>query len=414
MDVFRFITAGNVDDGKSTLIGRLLHDTGNIKSDILTSVSDSDSSVVNLAHITDGLRAERAQGITIDVAYKYLTTEHRKFIITDAPGHFQYTKNLVTGASGTDAIIVLIDATHGITEQTRRHSLVAAFLRIPHVVVAVNKMDAMGFDEAVFGRIQTEYEELAAKLGLTRVTYIPMSALLGDNVTFQSDNMGWYKGNTLLQYLESCEPVVSTTKAIRFCVQHVVATNDEVKEGYLGKLLSGTIRTNDMLTLWPEQQTVIVSKITEGYNTIREASAGANLCLQLMPILNPTISIKRGAIVANKANGPTVAARLTVRLCWLNGDKQLSDGEKYVLRINCQETPCKISTILSKTAIGSFEEIPAEGVVSVNEFAFVRIETDRSVVFDTFTTVPENGRGVLIDPDTNYTSAAFIVGGAQE
>lgn len=208
MDILRFITAGNIDDGKSTLIGRLLYDIGQIKSDIIQSVSKSNitDTTINLANITDGLRSEREQGITIDIAYKYFTTPNRKYIITDAPGHFQYTKNLVTGASEVDAMIILIDANNGITEQTRRHSLVASFLNIPNVLVAINKMDDVDYNQEIFTLIKDQFLVIAEKLKLQNISFFPISALLGDNVNFASSQMWWYKGNTLIQCLESIKP----------------------------------------------------------------------------------------------------------------------------------------------------------------------------------------------------------------
>ncbi len=394
MDILRFITAGNVDDGKSTLIGRLLYDTGNIKSDVLQSVGGDDE--VNLAFITDGLRAERAQGITIDVAYKYFTTAKRKYIITDAPGHFQYTKNLVTGASAVDAIIILIDAINGITEQTRRHSLVASFLRIPHVVVAVNKMDAMGYNEVVYEQIKNDFNSIAEKLHLKNITFIPISALKGDNVLEQSVKMDWYKGITLMQCLEGCEPVRAKNDAARFSVQYV--QDDGV---CMGKMLSGSIKVGDTVCVKPEQELAVVQKIIHGYDEVTESKAGENVSIYLAG------KAKRGSMVSHFYDAPTLAEQLDATLCWLDGENVLHTDKEYVLRINAMETVCRI-TVLHKIDIHTYEEYESDVPVGINEFARVRVTTNDMVAYDAFDTLPENGRGIIIDAETGSTVGAFV------
>ncbi len=401
MDILRFITAGNVDDGKSTLIGRLLYDTNNIKHDILQAVSGSDG-VSNLAHITDGLRAERQQGITIDVAYKYFTTEHRKYIITDAPGHFQYTKNLVTGASGVDAMIILIDAQNGITEQTRRHSLVGSFLQTGHIVVAINKMDIVGYSEQVFETIKNEYLEIAEKLTLQNVSFIPMSALCGDNVLLRSENMKWYKGKTLMQYLDKCEPVTAKSDALRFSVQYIIEGQEK---GYAGKMLSGNLDVKDNVATFPGEQSRTIGRIVSGYSDVQMATAGQNVVLYFINDL----SASRGDIISRFHKAPKCNKVFEATVCWLNIDEPLKIGKEYFLRINSKETVCSISEILFKTDINSFEKYNDENALDVNQFARVKIETKDLIPYDEFSELPENGRGIIIDTETNYTSGAFVI-----
>lgn len=404
MDILRFITAGNVDDGKSTLIGRLLYDTGNIKSDILQSVAnDDEANAINLAHITDGLRAEREQGITIDVAYKYFTTAKRKFIITDAPGHYQYTKNLVTGASGADVMIVLIDALNGITDQTRRHSLVASFLGIKRVVVAINKMDAVDYDEQIFITIKNEYLVIANKLSIQNVTFIPISALHGDNVSFPSVNMPWYMGITLMQYLENCEPILTSNDVTRFSVQFAIGT---AEIAYAGKMLSGKLNVGDQIQIFPGEQTSIVGKITKGYATVIEAVATQNICVHLQG----DIVVNRGnIIVPTTGSAPMCSIQFEANICWLNSGQTLQINKDYFLRIACQETIGRVTEVIYKTDINSFEKYNDNSPLEVNEFARVKIETNEIIAYDFFSVLPETGRGIIIDTETNYTSAALVI-----
>ena len=394
MDILRFITAGSIDDGKSTLIGRLLLDTQNIKSDILDSVTAGDNgNGPNLAYITDGLRAERQAGITIDVAYKYFTTPTRKYIITDAPGHFQYTKNLVTGASGVDVMIILIDAVNGILAQTRRHSLVASFLGIKHVVVAINKMDRVGYDESVFNKIKVEYQQIASSLHLQNVSYIPLSALHGDNLTFKSTHMPWYTGETLFSYLQNCDThPASDTIDTRFIVQYT-------QEGYLfGKLVAGGIANGDTVYSIKTGQTAQVV-------TVIDKSASENICLKMdQPLFG------RGAVLSHSVNTPRCTTEFEANLCWLDDTALLVPGKEYLLRINTSETICTITAIISRTNNDTFEKETAPASLAVNEFARVRISTNEPVVYDDYNLIKETGRGILIDCTTNNTSGALIIG----
>ena len=394
MDILRFITAGNVDDGKSTLIGRLLYDTKNIKDDVLESVN------MNLAHITDGLRFERQQGITIDVAYKYFTTPKRKYIITDAPGHFQYTRNLVTGASGVDAIIILIDAQNGITEQTRRHSMVASFLKIKHIVIAVNKMDALGYDEQIFNSIKNEYHGIADKLQLHNITFIPISALQGDNVSFSSGNMNWDNCNTLMQYLESCTPATPNEDIARFSVQYVTG------KAHYGKLLSGTLKVGDPIDIYPGIKYAKITKILIGYEDSLEAKAGDNICIYFE---DGSIA-RRGNLICKTLSPtpPEYKNTFEAIICWLDTGNPLVLNKEYILRINTTETICKITEVIYKTDVSSFDKNYTDKSVSENEFARVKIKANDNVVYDLFTILPETGHGIIIDLATNYTSGAFV------
>ena len=410
MDILRFITAGSVDDGKSTLIGRILYDTKNIKTDVLRSVSvDDDSTDMNLAHITDGLRSEREQGITIDIAYKYFTTANRKYIITDAPGHFQYTKNLVTGASGVDAMIILIDVRNGITEQTRRHSLVASFLNIRQVVVAINKMDAVGYKEDTFSDIKGEYLTIAEKLQIPNLTFIPISALHGDNVSFASQNMLWYKGITMIQYLENCEPDHPNTDLARFSVQCVIR-NDRtsiLQNGYAGKMLSGSFKIGDTVSLYhnTDIKQAVISKMNRGYSEVQKVIAGEHICI----FFDRVYYLERGSMISDLSYAPTYSDEFDATICWLNNERPMQVGHEYLLRISSTEIVCTIKEVLSKTDVTSFEKYHDMLPVEVNQFANIRIRTKNKITYDAYNDLRESGRGIIIDPETNYTSGAFII-----
>ncbi len=395
MDILRFITAGSIDDGKSTLIGRLLLDTQNIKSDILDSVTAPENgNELNLAYITDGLRAERQAGITIDVAYKYFTTPTRKYIITDAPGHFQYTKNLVTGASGVDVMIILIDAVNGILAQTRRHSLVASFLGIRNIVVAVNKMDLVGFDENVFNNIRNEFRQIAASLQLQNICYIPLSALNGDNLTFHSSLMPWYTGETLFSYLRDCDPHPSSDSLnTRFIVQY---TKDEL---VFGKLVSGSILSGDTVYSVKTGQSAIVESI------INNDAPDNNICMKLS-----SIQFKRGSVLSHVHNQPQCTNEFEANLCWLDDTTPLQPGREYLLRINTAEILCTITSIISRTNNDTYAQEPAPASISANDFARVRIRTNEKAVFDNYSLIRETGRGIIIDCNTNNTSGALVIG----
>src|SRR3954469_716501 len=321
MDILRFITAGSVDDGKSTLIGRLLYDSKSILIDQLEAIErqskNRDDGEIDLALLTDGLRAEREQGITIDVAYKYFSTPKRKFIIADAPGHIQYTRNMVTGASNSELAIILVDARNGVAEQTRRHSIIASLLNIPHIVVAINKMDLVDYSQDVYNNIVIDYTEVANSLGLKDVKFIPISALLGDNIVEKSEKFPWYEGESLLHHLENVEVAkdVNYTDA-RFPVQYVIRPQvDELHDyrGYAGKIISGVYHKGDQVTVQPSGIDTTIKAIEIAGNEVDEAYAPQSVVLHLAD----DVDISRGDMIVKKDNQPKVEQELEVLLCWM-------------------------------------------------------------------------------------------------
>ncbi|OJW81017.1 MAG: hypothetical protein BGO69_02850 [Bacteroidetes bacterium 46-16] len=399
MDLLRFTTAGSVDDGKSTLIGRLLYDTGNIKTDILETLTMEGG--LNLAHVTDGLRAERQQKITIDVAYKYFSTPHRKFIITDAPGHFEYTRNLVTGASNVDVMIILIDAKNGITAQTRRHSMVASFLQVGKLVVAINKMDLHDYAQQVYERIKDEYLQMADKLGLHNITFIPMSALHGDNVTTLSAKTPWYIGPALLELLESYKIPTQQYAHLRLSIQYAI---EDGQQGYAGKILSGTLHAGDKVLIMPSGRETVISSISHNYDTVGEAHAPANVC-----VYTDGTSLSRGDILSHPQDKPLEGQAFETALCWMDAVTALDTGKTYLLRINTAEAGCMVTSVLHKINIDTLENYSDEAPLEANQFATVQLRTHKPIAWDHFITLAENARGILIDPDTNNTVAAFMI-----
>lgn len=404
MDIFRFITAGSVDDGKSTLIGRILYDSQNIKDDILQSISIGLNSEdqLNLAHITDGLRSERSLGITIDVAYKYFTTANRKYIVTDAPGHFQFTKNLVTGASGVDAIIILIDAQNGITEQTRRHSLITSFLSIPNVIVVINKIDLFNYDEQRFNEIVCNYQNsVQKKLHLPDPTFIPISALIGDNILTHSAQTQWYKGNTLINLLENCTTNINRHQFSRFSVQY--QSENDTNYLYAGRIISGNFSVGEYYL--PEYDTNIsIEKITRGFEEIEIAKTNDNIYFYT----KKNIKLKRGDLITDRSNPSCKNKFLNVNICCLHEEDPLNQMTEYILRLHNFETMCSIEKIHYRVNVDTFErELASE--LFANEIAFVLIKTQQSITFDTLSVSPQTARGILICPDSNRTIAAFTI-----
>ena len=412
MDLLRFITAGSVDDGKSTLIGRLLYDSKSILADQLEAIERSTKNKANgeidLALLTDGLRAEREQGITIDVAYRYFTTPKRKFIIADAPGHVQYTRNMITGASNASLIIVLIDARQGVVEQTRRHSIIASLLKIPHVVVAINKMDLVDFSEQVYQQIVTDYKAVAQQLGLTEVTYIPMSALQGDNIVDVSPNTPWYTGKPLLQFLEEIELSrdVNLTDA-RFQVQFVIRPQTEELHdyrGYAGKIASGIYRKGDAVTVLPQQIQTTLSKIEVAGTEVTEAFAPQGVVFHLAD----DIDISRGDSIVKTNDIPHVSSELDVLLCWLD-DKPLQPGNKYLLQHNSRLVRAVVRNIDYKLDVNTLQQQPVEGAVKLNEVVKATIKTAAPLVYDSFDLLHTNGAAILVDETSNSTVAAVLL-----
>ncbi len=412
MDLLRFITAGSVDDGKSTLIGRLLYDSKSILADQLEAIERSSKNKadgeIDLALLTDGLRAEREQGITIDVAYRYFTTPKRKFIIADAPGHVQYTRNMITGASNASLIIVLIDARQGVVEQTRRHSIIASLLRIPHVVVAVNKMDLVDYSKEEFDKIVSDYKTVAEQLGLKDVTYIPLSALKGDNIVDQSEQMSWYEGKPLLDFLEEIElnQDVNLTEP-RFQVQYVLRPQTEELHdyrGYAGKVSSGIYRKGDAVVVLPQNIETTITKIEFAGKEVDEAFAPQGVVLHLAD----DIDISRGDLFVKKGQEPKVASEQEVILCWLD-EKTLQPGNKYLLQHNSRTVRTVVRNIEYKLDVNTLQQQAVEGAVRLNEVVKATLKTASPLVFDAYDALPTNGAAILIDETSNSTVAAVLL-----
>ena len=411
MDLLRFITAGSVDDGKSTLIGRLLYDSKNILIDQLEALEKSTKNrtdgSVDLALLTDGLRAEREQGITIDVAYRYFTTPKRKFIIADAPGHVQYTRNMITGASNASLIIILVDARQGVVEQTRRHSIIASLLKIPHIVVAINKMDLVEYSQDVYNNIVIDYAEVAKQLGLKDVTYIPMSALNGDNIVDKSEKIDWYDGKPLLEFLEDVQldNDINYTDA-RFQVQYVIRPQTEELHdyrGYAGKISSGVYRKGDKVKVLPAGHETTIAKLEVGGVEVEEAFAPQPVVIQL----SEDIDISRGDTIAKIDNLPDVGNELNVLLCWLD-DTPLQPGNKYYLQHNSRLVRSVVRSVEYKLDVNTLQQQPVDGGVKLNEVVKAVIKTASPLVYDSYEKLNVNGSAILIDETSNSTVAAVL------
>ncbi len=412
MDILRFITAGSVDDGKSTLIGRLLYDSKSIMVDHLQAIEkqsrNKEQGEIDLALLTDGLRAEREQGITIDVAYKYFTTPSRKFIIADAPGHIQYTRNMITGASNADLIIVLIDARQGVVEQTRRHSIIAALLGIPHVIVAVNKMDLVDYAQEVYNNIIIEYASIARKLQLKDVQFIPISALHGDHIVEPGHHLSWYDGPTLLELLERT-PVVQDINLSegRLPVQLVIRPQTEALHdyrGYAGKILSGIYRTGEEVQILPSGLTSSIKSIEVNGQPAIEAFAPQSVILQL----EDDIDISRGDLIVSGTKQPIVTNELDVLLCWMD-EKPMISGNKYILQINSKQVRAVIKEVLYRVDVNSLEEIPVTNGVSLNDVIRVTIKTAGLIAYDPYQQLRATGSAILIDETSHVTVGACLI-----
>ena len=412
MDLLRFITAGSVDDGKSTLIGRLLYDSKNILIDQLEALEKSTKNRANgevdLALLTDGLRAEREQGITIDVAYRYFTTPKRKFIIADAPGHVQYTRNMITGASNASLIIILIDARQGVVEQTRRHSIIASLLRIPHVVVAVNKMDLVDYSQDVFNNIVIDYAEVARQLGLNQVTYIPISALNGDNIVDKSTAITWFDGKPLLEFLEEIEIGNDINlEDPRFQVQFVIRPQTEALHdyrGYAGKVISGIYRKGDAVRILPQGIDTTIAAVEKAGKEVEELFAPQSGVIRL----TDDIDISRGDTIVKTDQLPQVSNELEVLLCWLD-EKPLVPGNKYLLQHNSRQLRAVVRNVDYKLDVNSLQQLPVEGNVKLNEVVKAVIKTASPLVYDPYTRLSATGSAILIDETSNSTVAAVLI-----
>jgi sulfate adenylyltransferase subunit 1 len=412
MDLLRFITAGSVDDGKSTLIGRLLYDSKSIMIDHLEAIEkqskNKEDGEIDLALLTDGLRAEREQGITIDVAYKYFATPKRKFIIADAPGHVQYTRNMVTGASNADLAIILVDARHGVVEQTRRHSIIVSLLNIPHVIVAINKMDLVAYSEDVYNNIVIDYAEVAKKLGLKDVRYIPISALNGDNIVEKASSISWYEGPSLLNILETVEleEDIDLVRA-RFPVQYVIRPQtDELHDyrGYAGKINSGIYKKGDSVTVLPAGIPTTIKAIEHNGKEVEEAFAPQSVVLHL----EDDIDISRGDLIVKNDHPPVVSNEIEVLLCWMD-QKALVPGNKYLLQINSKQVRSVVKEISYRLDVHSLEQIVAPDQVTLNDIVKVTIKTAGPVAFDTYQELRSNGAAILIDETSHVTVGACMI-----
>ncbi|MBF9254213.1 50S ribosome-binding GTPase [Pontibacter sp. 172403-2] len=412
MDILRFITAGNVDDGKSTLIGRLLYDTKQIYLDQLEAMESSgrvnEDGDVDLSLLTDGLKAEREQGITIDVAYKYFNTDKRKFIIADAPGHIQYTRNMVTGASNSNLSIILVDARKGVQEQTRRHSIISSLLGIPHLVICVNKMDLVGYDEAVFNQIVADYTRFSKKLHTRDITFIPVSALRGDNIAAASTGMPWYKGPSLLQHLEEV-PVASDVNLddARFPVQYVIrpltASHHDYR-GYAGKVISGTYRKGDKVSIMPSGQISTVKSVEIGGSVLEEAFAPMSVVLQL----EDEVDISRGDVIVKQADNLEVAQEFEALVCWMH-NKPLKSGAKLLLRHNASETRCVVREIQYKVDVNTLDHEEDIEEVQLNDICRVLVKTAAPLLLDKYEDNRSNGGFILVDETSFATVGAGMV-----
>lgn len=412
MELLRFITAGSVDDGKSTLIGRLLYDSKNILADQLEALEKSTKNrtdgSVDLALLTDGLRAEREQGITIDVAYRYFTTPKRKFIIADAPGHVQYTRNMITGASNANLIIILIDARHGVVEQTRRHSIIASLLKIPHVIVAVNKMDLVNYSQNIFNNILIEYAEVTKQLNLQDVSYIPISALNGDNVVDRSPVIEWYNGKSLLQHLEIVETKndINLTDA-RFQIQFVIRPQTEELHdyrGYAGRVISGIYKKGDKVKVLPQDIETTISFLEARGKETDEVFPNQAAVIQLAE----DIDISRGDSIVKLNSLPCVSNEFDVLLCWLD-DKPLISGNKYLLQHNSRLVRVMIRKLNYKLDVNTLQQREVSGEVGLNEIVSATIKSVSPLVFDRYSDLRENGSAILVDETSNNTVAAVMI-----
>jgi sulfate adenylyltransferase large subunit len=414
-DLLRFSTAGSVDDGKSTLIGRLLYDTQSVYEDQVRSIEGKGTTApgqIDFALLTDGLRAEREQGITIDVAYRYFSTARRKFIIADTPGHEQYTRNMATGASTADAAVVLLDASKGVLVQSRRHAYIASLLRVRHILVAVNKMDLIGYDEARFRAIEADFslvlDQISADTGnpVERV-FVPVSALLGDNIVHRvaqgAGPMPWYEGPSLLELLESLPSSIDTRgDAFRFPVQRVIRP-DHTFRGFAGQIASGTVRVGDAITAQPSGRSAVVERIVTFDGDLNEAQAPLSVTL----VLNHEIDISRGDLIVAMERPAQVTKKLKAALVWM-GQKPLQLNRRYLLKHTSQTCPALVESIDHRTEIGTLAHLPAE-TLEMNGIGAVQIRLLRPIALDTYAENRSTGAFILIDAETNATVAAGMV-----
>ncbi|MEU2362564.1 GTP-binding protein [Streptomyces noursei] len=413
--LLRFATAGSVDDGKSTLVGRLLHDSKSVLADQLEAVEHASRNrgqeAPDLALLTDGLRAEREQGITIDVAYRYFATPRRRFILADTPGHVQYTRNMVTGASTAELAVVLVDARNGVVEQTRRHAAVAALLRVPHVVLAVNKMDLVDYQESVFAAIAEEFTAYAGSLGVPEITAIPISALAGDNVVTPSSTMDWYGGPTVLEHLETV-PVVAdpSDDPARFPVQYVIrpqtAEHPDYR-GYAGQIASGVLRVGDAVTVLPSGRTSTVEGIDALGRSVDVAWAPQSVTLRLVDDLD----VSRGDLIAPTAAAPSVTQDVEATVCHV-ADRPLTVGQRVLLKHTTRTVKAIVKEIPSRLTLDDLSQHPAPGELAANDIGRIVVRTAAPLALDAYAESRRTGSFLLIDPADGTTLTAGMAGTA--
>jgi bifunctional enzyme CysN/CysC len=416
MELLRFATAGSVDDGKSTLIGRLLYDTKSIFEDQLESIErtsrDRGDEQTNLALLTDGLRAEREQGITIDVAYRYFATPKRKFIIADTPGHIQYTRNMVTGASTANLALILVDARQGIVEQTRRHSFIASLLRVPHLVLCVNKMDLVDYDQAVFDRIHSEFRQFATKLDVGDLSFIPISALLGDNVVQRSANMPWYDGSSLLHHLEEVH-IASDRNLIdaRFPVQYVIRPQAQTSHdlhdyrGYAGQVAGGVLKPGDDVVVLPSGLASKIEAIDTANGPVDEAFAPMSVTIRL----TDDVDVSRGDMICRAHNQPRVTQDIEAMICWLSPAAQLHVRGMYAIKHTTRSTRAQVRDLEYRIDVNTLHRDETATELSLNEIGRVKLRTTQPMFTDEYRRNRITGSFLLIDESTGATVGAGMM-----
>jgi bifunctional enzyme CysN/CysC len=416
MDILRFATAGSVDDGKSTLIGRLLYDSKAIFEDQLQAVErtsrDRGEETTNLALLTDGLRAEREQGITIDVAYRYFATPRRKFIIADTPGHIQYTRNMVTGASTADLAIILVDARNGLTEQSRRHAFLTTLLRVPHLVLAVNKMDLVGYDQEVFEEISSEFSKFAAKLDIADLTFIPVSALNGDNVVERSANMPWYDGPSLLHHLEHVH-IASDRNLIdvRFPVQYVIrphaSSDPELHDyrGYAGQVAGGVLKPGDEVLHLPSGFTTKINRIELAGRQVDEAFPPMSVTL----LLDDDVDISRGDLICRPNNRPKPAQDIEGMVCWMSGERPLTPRSRLIVKHTTRTVKGIISDLLYRIDVNTLHRDESAAQLGLNEIGRIKMRVTQPLFVDPYSRNRLTGGLILIDEATNTTVGTVMI-----
>jgi len=409
-DLLRLATAGSVDDGKSTLIGRLLFDAKQVLSDQLEHVEEASrrrggAGVVDLSLLVDGLRAEREQGITIDVAYRYFATARRTFIIADTPGHVQYTRNMVTGASTADLSVILVDARKGVLEQSKRHAYISALLGIPHLVVAINKMDLVDFDEETFDAIVREFSDFARGLGERDIVYIPISAKHGDNVVDRSEHMPWYGGTALLEHLETVQVDDDRNLAqARFPVQWVIRDHDTDYRGYAGQVAGGILRHGDEVLVLPSGKRTRIARIDTYRGPLQEACAGMSVTL----LLDDELDVSRGDIICHPGDAPQLARELEATVCWMT-DAPLRAGARYAIKHATHAARVIVDEVVERVDVHTLAPDPGAAELGLNDIGRVRLRTSKPMAFDAYARNRATGSFILIDESTNDTVGAGMI-----